>query len=196
LIKNASNCRETGNFLEGILVKIAVGGLLLKKLIDKHGKLWGLINPVDLAVIIILFALGIKVFSDYRPVPLDFKENQITVGLLVKNIPLYLADSITVGQDVFQDGSNAYLGKIKATRVEPAELLLENNGAILLRKSPRNLDLRLVLKNRGRIIMGPARSGVYLGKFAVRVGDHLKAHTLYSSMSSEIEYLKVNGNGR
>jgi hypothetical protein len=178
------------------LVKIAVGGLLLKKLIDEHGRLWGLINPVDLAVILILFAVGMKVFSDYRPAPLDFKKNQITVGLLVKNIPLYLADSITVGQDVFQDGSNAYLGKIKTTRIESAEMLLENNGVILVTKSPRNLDLRLVLKNRGRIIMGPARSGVYLGKLAVRVGDHLKAHTLYSSIYSEIEFLKVNGHGR
>ena len=168
----------------------------MKKLIDEHGKLWGLINPIDLVVIIILCALGIKVFSDYRPAPLDFKENQITVGLLVKNIPRYLVDSITVGQDVFQDGSNAYLGKIKATRVEPAELLLENNGAILLTKSPRNFDLRLALKKRARIIKGPARSGVYLGKFAVRVGDHLNAHTLYSSIHSEIEYLKVNPNGR
>lgn len=131
----------------------------MKKLIDEHGKLWGLINPIDLVVIIILCALGIKVFSDYRPAPLDFKENQITVGLLVKNIPRYLVDSITVGQDVFQDGSNAYLGKIKATRVEPAELLLENNGAILLTKSPRNFDLRLALKkepvlSRARPVQG------------------------------------------
>jgi hypothetical protein len=173
-----------------------VGGLLLKKLIDEHGKFLGLINPIDLAVIIILFALGIKVFSDYRPAPLNYKENQITVGLLVKDIPFYLVDSITTGQDVFLDSSNAYLGKIKVTRVEPAELLLESNGAILPIKSPRNLDLRLTIKNRGRIIMGPAHSGVYLGKFAVRVGDHVKAHTLYSSIRGEIEYLKVNGNDR
>jgi hypothetical protein len=173
-----------------------VGGLLLKKLINEHGKFWGLINPVDLVVILILLGLGIKVFSDYHPAPLNFKQKWITVGLLVKNVPSYLADSITVGQDVFQDGSNAYLGKIRSTGVVPAELLLEKNGAFLLTTSPRNVDLRLLLKNRGRIILGPARSGVYLGKLAVRVGDHLKAHTLYSSMNGVIEYLKVNGNGR
>jgi Domain of unknown function (DUF4330) len=167
----------------------------LKMPIDERGKLFGLINLLDLAVILILVALGIKIFSDYRPAPLEFKENRITVGLLVKNVPRYLAKSVASGQDVFQDGSSAYLGKIKTTGITPAELLREFDGRILLIKSPYRVDLRLKLSNRGRIIMGPARSGVYLGKLAIRVGDQLRIHTLYTSMNGEIEYLKVKGNG-
>jgi hypothetical protein len=178
------------------LVKIAVEGLLLRKLIDEHGKLLGFINPVDLVVIVILLIVGMKVFSDYRPVPLNFKVKTAAIGLLVKNVPPYLTDSILAGQDVFQDGSNVYLGKIQAAQTVPAELLLKQNGTILLVKSPYRLDLRLLLKNKCRIIKGPARSGVYLGKLAVRVGDRLKAHTLYTSIKGEIEFIKVTSHGR
>jgi hypothetical protein len=172
-----------------------VGGLLLKKLIDEHGKLLGFINPVDLVVMVILFTLGLKVLLDYRPVPQNFKAKKITMGLLVQNVPQYLADSIVVGQDVFQDSTSAYLGKIMAIEATPAELLLEKSNSVLLVKSPCRVDLRLHLKNRGRMIIGAGHSGIYLGKLAVRVGDHLKAHTLYTSVRSEIEYLKVTSGG-
>jgi hypothetical protein len=166
--------------------------VFLKKIIDKHGKLCGFINPLDLAVILILFGLAIQVFLDYRPAPLDFKVQWISIGLLARNVPPYLADSITIGQDVFQDSTGAYLGKIRATRITPAELLLEKGGAPILTQSPSMLDLRILVKNKGRIITGPAGYGVYLGKLGVRVGNHLKVHTLYSSIRGEIEYLRVN----
>jgi hypothetical protein len=173
-----------------------VGGLLLKKLINEHGKLLGLINPVDLIVILILVIIGMKVVSDYRPKPLKVKQNKITFGLLLKNVPQYLVDSIAVGQDLFEDGTNAYLGKIQAAKVVPAELLLVQSGRIIAVKSPSNKDLRLLVNNRGSLVLGPARSGVYLGKLAVRVGDCLKAHTRYTSLGGEIEFLKINGNKR
>ncbi|HBE77397.1 MAG TPA: hypothetical protein DDW65_06385 [Firmicutes bacterium] len=166
--------------------------MLLKKIIDNHGKLWGFINPLDLAVMLILFALAIKVFLDYRPAPLEFKVQWISIGLLARNVPPYLADSITIGQDVYQDSTGAYLGKVRATRINPAELLLEKNGAAILTQSPSQLDLRILVKNKGRIITGPAGYGIYFGKLGVRIGNHLKVHTLYSSVSGEIEYLRVN----
>lgn len=160
--------------------------------LDENGKLFGLINPIDLAVIILLLALGIKVVSDHRPVPLDLKTRPVTVGLLVRDIPPFVADSVTVGQDLFLDGRNYYLGKIQRKTVEPAELILESGGKLLLTRSPRNVDLRLELQKRGgRVIVGPTRSGVYLGKLAVRVGERLRCHTLYTSLSGEVYYLRA-----
>ncbi len=162
----------------------------LGKFLDDQGKLFGLINPLDLGILMILLVLGIKVVSDYRPEPLKLKENQVTYGLLVRNAPMYLVESIAVGQDLFYDQYHVYLGKILVKKYQPAEAD-NSEGRIRATASTRNFDLRLELRRNGRIITGPSRSGVYFGKLPVRVGDRLKAHTMYTSLRGEIEYLRV-----
>jgi len=163
----------------------------MKKFLDDQGKLFGLINLFDLGVLLVLLILGIKVVSDYRPEPLKFKQNQVTYGLLVKNAPPYLVKSITVGQDLFLDEYHVYLGKIFVKKIEPAEVMVESGERITLTTSPRNYDLRLELKRDGKVIAGPSRSGVYFGKLAIRVGDRITAHTMYTSINGEIEYLRI-----
>lgn len=159
--------------------------------LNDQGKLFGLINPFDLGVLLILLILGVKVVSDYRPEPLKLKQNQVTFGVLVKNAPPYLVESVTVGQDLFLDEYHAYLGKILVKKVKPAEIIMKSGERVILTTSPRNFDLRLELKRDGRIVAGPSRSGVYFGKLAIRVGDRLKAHTMYTSLGGEIEYLHI-----
>lgn len=150
-----------------------------------------MINPWDLGIILILTVLGIKIISDYRPEPLKLRENPVSYGLLVRDAPPYLAESIAVGQDLFLDGPHVYLGKITAKRVQPAEILVDAGGRVLATTAPRNVDLRLELKREGRIIAGPSRSGVYFGNFPLRVGGRLKAYTMYASIDGEIEYLRI-----
>lgn len=163
----------------------------LSKLLDDQGKLFGLINPWDLGILMILMVLGIKVISDYRPEPLRLRETPVRYGLLVRESPPYLVESIAVGQDLFLDQHHVYLGKITVKKVQPAEILVNAGGRVLATTSPRNHDLRIELKRGGRIITGPSRSGVYFGKFPVRVGERLKAHTMYASIDGEIEYLRI-----
>lgn len=164
----------------------------MSKFLDDQGKLFGLINPVDLAILAVLLVLGIKIISDYRPEPLQLKQNQVTYGLLLKDAPPYLVESIAVGQDLFLDEKHVYLGKIIVKKAQPAELIFESEGRMITATSPRNFDLRLEIRRNGRIIAGPSRSGVYFGKFAVRVGDRVKAHTMYTSIDGEVEYLRIN----
>lgn len=150
-----------------------------------------MINPLDLGVLLILTVLGIKIISDYRPEPLQLKLNPITYGVLLKNAPPYLVESIAVGQDLFLDEYHVYLGKIMAKKAQPAELIIETGGRMVTAVSPRNFDLRLEIKQSGRIIAGPSRSGVYFGKFPIRVGQRIKAHTMYTSIDGEVEYLRI-----
>mgnify|MGYP000897553885 FL=1 len=174
-------------------MKVDFGGIGLSKFLDDQGKLFGLINPVDLVILMILLVLGIKVISDYRPEPLKLRENPVTYGLLVRDAPPYLAESIGVGQDLFLDQHHVYLGKIMVKKVQPAEILINAGGRVLATTSPRNFDLRIELKRGGRIIAGPSRSGVYFGKFPLRVGERLKVHTMYASITGEVEYLRIKG---
>jgi hypothetical protein len=163
------------------------------KLLNNQGKIFGFINPLDLAVIIVIVLIGTKVVWDFRPESPQIKDRPVAVGLLVRDVPSYVAESLAVGQDLFDDATDAYLGKIHTIRAEPAELLLPDNGRVILSRSPRNQDIRLELtKRRGRVETGPARSGVYLGKIAARVGVRLQAHTRFTALTGEIIYIKVN----
>lgn len=163
----------------------------MRQWLDERGKLFGLIHLLDLAVILIIFIVGIKILADYRPAPLRLRPRIVTVGLLVSDVPPYLAASLAVGQDLFQERTHAYLGKIMAITTQPAELLLEKAGELSSVQSPRNLDLRLELQRNGEVFTGDSKYGVYLGKLAVRVGDSLNCGTLYTSLRGKIEYLKV-----
>ena len=151
-----------------------------------------MVNPWDLFIILSLMILGIKVISDYRPEALRLKENPVTYGLLVRNVPQFLVESIAVGQDLFLDQHHVYLGKITAKKIQPAEILVNAGDRVLVTNSPRNFDLRIELKRDGRIIAGPSRSGIYIGKFPLRVGAKLKACTMYTLIDGEIEYLRIN----
>ncbi len=156
-------------------------------------KIFGWLNLFDLAVILVIALIGVKVIHDYKPVSPQIKDCPVNIGMLVRNVPPYVADSLTVGQDLFEDRFDAYLGKIRSMHTEPAEIMLSHNGRMVLFRSPRNLDIRLdITRSNGRIEKGPARSGVYLGKIAVRVGARFRAHTRYTAIRGEITYIKVN----
>ncbi|HOJ78252.1 MAG TPA: DUF4330 family protein [Bacillota bacterium] len=160
-------------------------------LLDAEGKLFGLINPVDLVVILFIFILGIKVLADYRPLPLKVNEDQITVGFVVRNIPPYLEQSVTVGQLLFDEETNTFLGKITSKSNKTAEVVLQDGGQLILSRHPQNVDLRLVVTRKGEVITGQSKNGVYLGKLPIRIGDKLKIQTLYSTLEGEVESLDV-----
>lgn len=157
------------------------------KLLNDQGKILGFITPLDLAVIIVIILIGVKIIGIYRPVPPKQKERQVTFGILIRDAPPHVVQSLAIGQDLFEDTTDSYLGKIRFIRTEPAELLLPYQGGIRLAKSPRNLDIRLEMtKQKGRIETGLGRSGVYLGKIAARVGSSVRAHTRYTAVQGEI----------
>lgn len=152
-----------------------------------HGKILGIIAPLDLVVIIIIILIGAKIIGLYRPNTPKVKERPVIYGILIRDAPPYLADSLVVGQDLFDDNTHSYLGKIRAIHRQPAELLLPYQGEMRLAMSPRNLDIRLELsRKKGRIETGPGKSGVYLGKIAVRAGTPIRAHTRYTMVQGEV----------
>lgn len=161
------------------------------KLWDDQGKIMGLIAPLDLVVLIVIVLIGAKIIGIYRPNSPKPEERPVTFIMLIRDAPPYLAESLVVGQDLFDDDSNSYLGKIQSIQSEPAELLMPYQGEIHLSRSPRNLDIRLKLsKDKGRVETGPARSGVYLGKIAARVGTAIRAHTRFAAVQGEIIHVR------
>ncbi|HYH02205.1 MAG TPA: DUF4330 family protein [Bacillota bacterium] len=158
---------------------------------DREGRLFGLINPVDLVVVILLVVVGWRIFTLYLPRPAQYRKVQVTIGVVIRNVPPYIADSIMMGQDMFRDRDHSYLGKITAKTASPAELILADHGKLWISHSPQNLDVRLILRRTGRIRTGPARAAVLLGKAVIRIGDRVKSHTLYTSVVCDIVSLHL-----
>jgi hypothetical protein len=149
------------------------------------------INLVDIGVILLLTVAAWRIFHVYLLPPRQARAAQVTLGLLIRDVPPYVSDSITAGQDLFQEGTNSYIGKISSKTAQPAERVVAKDGRLTLVYSPCNFDLRLKLRRNGQIITGPARSGIFLGKLSVRIGGQIKAHTLYTIVTGEIDSVRV-----
>ena len=163
----------------------------MRRLWDDEGRILGWIHPVDLGLLLLLAVLIVRIFQLYLPQPAKEQKVEVGLSLLAPDIPPYIAASVSVGQDLFQDETGAYLGKINAKTVNAAEVTFAENGRLCIGNSPRNVDLRVRLRRSGRMVVIPARSGIYLGKLAVRIGDAFKVHTFYASFSGNIEAVRV-----
>ncbi|MDD7352213.1 DUF4330 domain-containing protein [Peptoniphilus sp. AGMB00490] len=100
------------------------------KIIDKKGRLFGLINIVDLLVIILILALvavGVKRFGTKAAVgEASTKKGVITAE--VKDVRDVTANNIKVGDKIFDYDKGTYLGKIVAAEVEPYKDKTEYQG--------------------------------------------------------------------
>ncbi len=100
------------------------------KIIDKKGRLFGLINIVDLLVIILLLALvmvGVKRFGNKAAVgEATTKKGVITAE--VKDVRDVTANNIKVGDPIYDYDKGTYLGKIITAEVEPYKDKTEYQG--------------------------------------------------------------------
>ena len=100
------------------------------KIIDKKGRLFGLINIIDLLVIVLLIALvagGAKRFGNKGPVgEVTTKKGVITAE--VKDVRDVTANNIKVGDPIYDYDKGTYLGKIASAEVEPYKDTTEYQG--------------------------------------------------------------------
>jgi hypothetical protein len=163
----------------------------MRKCWDEEGRLWGLINPIDLGVMVLLIVAVWRLFAVYLPPTRQIQTVEVTVGLLIRNVPVHVSQSIAVGQDLFQDSTESYLGKISVKQAQPAEWIVSKNGQLVIDHAPGKFDLFLKLRRRGRIITESAHGGIFLGKLAVRIGERLQTHTLYTAVTGEVASLNI-----
>jgi hypothetical protein len=163
----------------------------MPKILDKQGKLFGIINPIDLAILLILLLLVIQLCARYLPAPFALREEPVTIGLLARNAPAYLAEGIKPGEQLYDNKTGTLLGEITVKKVQPAEVLLTVGEKLIPVQSSRQVDLRLTVVRPGRVVISRARQGVYLDRIAVRIGELRPVHSLYAVLKVEVETLKV-----
>lgn len=95
------------------------------KFIDKKGRLFGLINIIDLAVILIIIASGVTIYAGYRNIQkkrYDFVETIFYIRALYENIPRKVASAIKIGD---RELNYAEIADIEISDPKPRPLVVE-----------------------------------------------------------------------
>jgi hypothetical protein len=122
--------------------------------LDEKGRLFGLINIIDLAVVMILLlvlAAGIYKFlyvnPEYQP-----ELKTVRVELAVEGVRQPTVDAIAVGDQVREKNSNGYFGIIRDIKVSPAvETVATAAGTLVEAEIPGRYDLLLTLESPAEV---------------------------------------------
>lgn len=154
-------------------------------LIDKKGRLFGLINVIDLLVIILVVAVAARFVLNPQKNSSATEEKTIQVVMLVKDVRDATAKVIKEGDIVRETKTNNLLGKVTKVEVKPAETLVNTaDGRVLNVPNP-------VLKDVYVTVEGPATVGenaIVLGGTEIRIGTAVQMKTnLYAVVATVME---------
>ena len=123
-------------------------------MVDEKGRLFGLINIIDLAVVLALalvLIFGVRKFffvnPGYQP-----EAKTVQVLLLVEGVRQPTVDAIAVGDKVREKNSNGYFGTITDLELEPAtEMVATPAGKLLETEVPGRFNLFLTLESPAEV---------------------------------------------
>lgn len=100
------------------------------KIINEKGKLFGIINIIDLIVIVVLALLitgGVKRVRTTRP-DMVSETKKATVTIEVSEIRNATVEGLVVGDPIYHYDKGNYFGKIVDVKVEPFKEAVESDG--------------------------------------------------------------------
>lgn len=118
------------------------------KIIDERGKLFGLINPIDLLVLLLVILVGAGVYYKTQVSGTFVEPSKVKVTLLVPWLRPEEADSIKVG-DILVAGGNYTGVKITSVEVVPArQVNVTAEGQSVLTTDPYRKDVTVVVEGQ------------------------------------------------
>jgi hypothetical protein len=153
--------------------------------IDKKGRLFGLINVIDLLVIILVVAVVARFALNPQKSSLTNEEKKIQVVLLVKDVRDATANVIKEGDVVRETKTNNLLGKVTKVEVKPAETLVTTaDGRVLNVPNPVLKDVYVTVEGSATV----GENAIVLGGTEVRIGTALQMKTnLYAVVATVME---------
>ncbi|KXG78087.1 hypothetical protein AN618_07060 [Fervidicola ferrireducens] len=154
-------------------------------LIDKKGRLFGLINVIDLLVIILVVAVVTRFALNPQKSSLTNEEKKIQVVLLVKDVRDATANVIKEGDMVRETKTNNLLGKVTKVEVKPAETLVNTaDGRVLNVPNPVLKDVYVTVEGSATV----GENAIVLGGTEIRIGTALQMKTnLYAVVATVME---------
>lgn len=139
------------------------------KFLDERGKLFGIINLIDLAVVLLLvfLAAGVYYKSERLTEQTPLTTTPITMEFLALDVPEVVAGQIKAGDGAWDRDTNSYLGKIIKVEVRPAQMMTPTaDGKQVLAQLPTRQDVLMTIQGEGQV----SESDVRLGRRDVRAG--------------------------
>lgn len=160
------------------------------KLINEKGKIFGLINIIDLCVLLIIavvIAGGFRLFGDRWA---NVKTNgTVTVKLEVANVRGESVDAMTVGDTLSFYDDNLYFGKIVSKEPRPyIETIQTENNELVETESPNKYNVDLYVECDAYI----TDDVVVIGKQPTRIGNQFTLKNRTISVIGTIMKVDIN----
>jgi hypothetical protein len=148
------------------------------KIIDKKGKLFGLINLFDLFVILVIIA-GIAFIGtrlNFNETEVSVNEVELDVTFLIEDIRFETIDALTMGDQMYEYDTNLYFGEIVDFSYENHPVYIEtDSGELIKRDNPDRYDV--YVKIHATAVEGPfnlsiATKRVVVGRHLTLLGRH------------------------
>ncbi|MCF6097224.1 DUF4330 domain-containing protein [Thermovorax subterraneus] len=154
-------------------------------LIDKKGRLFGLINVIDLLVIILVVAVAARFVLNPQKNSSAAEEKMIQVVMLVKDVRDATAKVIKEGDIVRETKTNNLLGKVTKVEVKPAETLVNTaDGRVLNVPNPVLKDVYVTVEGSATV----GENAIVLGGTEIRIGTAVQMKTnLYAVVATVME---------
>lgn len=99
------------------------------KIVNEKGKLFGIINVIDLAVLLILALVIIGGASRLKGKPIIVNEDsKAIITFEVSDVRMATVENIIVGDPIYHYDKGGYIGDIIDVKVEPYKEPVESNG--------------------------------------------------------------------
>lgn len=128
------------------------------KLIDKKGKIFGLINIIDLATVLVLGLLifgGVKRLKS-QPLLVD-EVTEAFIIYQVEDVRMATVENIVKGDPLYHYDKGGYIGEIEEVEYKPYTEPLESNGEWISSPIPEkyvvNIKVKSDVKNNPDVIL-------------------------------------------
>ncbi|WP_432665991.1 DUF4330 domain-containing protein [Wukongibacter baidiensis] len=159
-------------------------------LIDSKGKLFGKINVIDLALILLIVALiagGVYKFGNVRNVSTE-DQQQISVSIEIEEEKKGLVDAIEEGDILFDSVRGTQFGKVVGKNIKVhKELVVNKDGTVEYKEIPGSFDgeIRIesmaIIDDKGFLV---ATKPIYIGS-EIRLKSNLY---VFTCKVSDIKY--------
>ncbi len=161
-------------------------------LIDKKGKLLGLINIIDLIVIMLVVALvtggAYKLVLSERAVGEEDRLAEVVLEVVISEVRQATVDIVAQG-DKLQDATiRQHFGEIIDLEVKPFRIPVETReGKVVMAEVPERYDIHLTIAGTGRI----SRDAIRVASFEVLTGSRIHLRTRYYSVVATVLKVEV-----
>jgi len=147
------------------------------KIVNDKGKLFGIINVIDLAIILVVLALGlgivVKLGSTESNKPNNEKSIDFNVTVLCRGVEGKVAENLKEGDQVVYGNLyvNGYI--VSVTKLPAKEYVVSDDGTVKEVIIPDLSNVEVVMK----IIYDGNDDLIMLGKYQVNIGKNLVVKT-------------------